>query len=232
MRIVSWNLQHGVPDPVGRPALGARRARAARRWPPTSTRSRSSIAAGCGRGSRTRRAVLAEALDGELLWARAKHRLWASQSNALVVRGEVLERRRRRAARRRGAARGGRWPRSGPPAERWSVATTHLSLEPGRRPPPAAGDARRAGGSGPSRGCWSVTSTCCPAQLARRCAEAAGYDLVDGPFTDQRPHAAEPPPRPRPARRRRRRRRAASRSSRAQITSPCGPTSVAATAAT
>ncbi len=129
MRVVSSNLQHGVPDPVGRPRLSSAvsllRALDAdvyafqeldhRRW-------------------RTRFAhqgrALATALDGELVWARAKRVLWGGQANALVVRGEVQSHEvrtldgpgeRRIAILATVAVRG----------VLWSVATTHLSLDPG-----------------------------------------------------------------------------------------------------
>ena len=128
MRVVSWNLQHGVPDPKGRPHLarGVAPLRALvgdvyafqeldhRRW-------------------RTRfqhqGEVLAAALDGELVWWRAKRWLGGAQANALVVRGEVDT------------------PEvlllPGPGERRiailahvvvndapWTVATTHLALDP------------------------------------------------------------------------------------------------------
>ena len=66
------NLQHGVPDPVGPPgpriAVGPLRA-----WPPTSGPSRSSTTGAGAPASPTRGVRCAEALDGELVWARAKH---------------------------------------------------------------------------------------------------------------------------------------------------------------
>jgi endonuclease/exonuclease/phosphatase family metal-dependent hydrolase len=128
VRVVSSNLQHGVPDPVARPALARavsplRALRAdlyafqeldRRRW-------------------RTRfdhqGAVLAEALDGELVWASAKRWLWAAQANALVVRGEVRRPEvlllpgpgERRIAVVATVVVDG---------EQWSVATAHLSLVP------------------------------------------------------------------------------------------------------
>ena len=96
---------------------------------------------------------LANALDGELVWARAKHWLWASQSNALVVRGEVLTAEvidlpgggEQRVAAVASVVTAG---------ERWSVATAHLSLEPGvarrqlRVTLDAAGGAAQAVGPG------------------------------------------------------------------------------------
>jgi endonuclease/exonuclease/phosphatase family metal-dependent hydrolase len=179
VRIVSWNLQHGVPDPEGPPAL--------HRAIPALQDLAADVYAfqELDRGRvRTRFAhqgrVLAEALGGELLWARAKHWLWASQSNALVVRGEVLEfdvitlpgEGERRVAAVASLGVGGR---------RHSVATTHLSLDPAiarrqlrvtlgalaKRPKP-----------------WVLVGdlNLLPAQV-ERLAEAAGFDLVDGPFT-------------------------------------------------
>jgi endonuclease/exonuclease/phosphatase family metal-dependent hydrolase len=128
VRVVSSNLQHGVPDPVGRPALGRAieplRALAGdvyafqeldhRRW-----RSR----------FQHQGAVLARALDGQLVWARAKQLLWGGQANALVVRGEVVSQEvlalpgpgERRIALVATVVTAG---------EQWSVATTHLSLDP------------------------------------------------------------------------------------------------------
>ena len=70
VRIVSWNLQHGVPDPVARPAL-------ARAVPPLRELVGDVYALQeLDRGRvRTRfahqAADLAEALEGELVWARA-----------------------------------------------------------------------------------------------------------------------------------------------------------------
>lgn len=129
MRIVSANLQHGLPNPLGRPDIAhvvpPLRERDAdvyafqeldrRRW-----RSRGSDQA----------AYLADFLDGELLRVEAKRWLWSSQNNALVVRGELVERTalplpgpgERRVAAVAQVVVGG---------QRWSVATTHLSLDTG-----------------------------------------------------------------------------------------------------
>lgn len=179
MRIVSWNAQHGVPDPVGRPALeravpGLRALEADvyalqeldhRRW-------------------RTRFAnqatELGRALGGEVLWGRAKPMLWGAQGNALIVCSELLEfdvvvlpgEGERRVAVVASVGAAGR---------RYTVATTHLALDPAvarrqlrttlaalaERPKPwvLAGDLNLL-----------------PAQVARL-AEAAGYDLVEGDFT-------------------------------------------------
>lgn len=128
MRVVTSNLQHGVPDPVGRPAL--RRAIVPlrkvgadiyafqeldhRRW-----RSRFE-----DQGS-----VLAEGLGGELVWARAKQWLFAGQANALVVRGTVLHRRVLTlpgAGERRVAVLATVVVED----QQWTIATAHLSLDP------------------------------------------------------------------------------------------------------
>ena len=88
MRVVSWNLQHGVPDPLGRSAL-------ARAVIPLVTLGADVYGFQELDRSRWRTrfehqgALLAAALDGELVWARAKRWLWGAQANALVVRGEV-----------------------------------------------------------------------------------------------------------------------------------------------
>lgn len=179
MRIVSANLQHGVPDPVGRPAL-------TRALDPLLRMSADVYAfqeLDRGRirsGLQHQAAILADALGGELVWARAKSWLWASQSNALVVRGEVLESdvislpgdgERRVAALASVVAS----------AQRRSVATTHLSLD--------AATARRqlrtvlaALAERPKPWVLVGDLNLLPAQVAPL-AEAAGFDLVDGPFT-------------------------------------------------
>ena len=128
MRVVSWNLQHGVPDPKGRPHLarGVAPLRVLvgdvygfqeldhRRW-------------------RTRfqhqGAVLAAALDGELVWWRAKRWLWGAQANARVVRGQVDSREvllLPGPGERRIAVLAHVVVNDAP----WTVATTHLSLDP------------------------------------------------------------------------------------------------------
>lgn len=128
MRIVSSNLQHGVPDPVGPPALGRAVAPLAQlradvyglqeldHWR-LRTRWRNQ-----GR-------ALARQLGGRLALSRAKHWLWAAQANALIVRGDIISHERvvlRGPGERRvvgiAAVRLG--------DERWSVANTHLSLDP------------------------------------------------------------------------------------------------------
>jgi len=129
MRVVSSNLQHGVPDPIGRPALG--RAVAPLRGLSADVYGFQELDRGRFRTRfRHQGEVLAKALGGELLWARAKRRLWAAQANALVVRGEVRGHEvirlpgpgERRVALLATVVVGG---------EPWSIATTHLSLVPG-----------------------------------------------------------------------------------------------------
>jgi endonuclease/exonuclease/phosphatase family metal-dependent hydrolase len=179
MRIVSWNLQHGVPDPVGRPALD--------RAVPDLLDLDADVYAfqELDRGRvRTRFAhqaeVLGEALGGTVVWAKAKHWLWASQGNALVVRGEVLESEvvvlpgegERRVAVVASLGVAGR---------RYSVATTHLSLDPAV----ARRQLRVALGALSERPKpWVLAGDCnlLPAQV-ERLADVAGFDLVDGPFT-------------------------------------------------
>jgi endonuclease/exonuclease/phosphatase family metal-dependent hydrolase len=179
MRIVTWNAQHGVPDPVGPPALERAvpllRALEAdvyalqeldrRRW---RTRFANQAAA------------LGEALGGEVLWGRAKRALWGAQGNALIVRGEVLEHDvvalpgvgERRVAVVASVGVAGR---------RVTVATTHLALDPAV----ARRQLRTALGALAERPKpWVLAGdlNLLPAQVAGL-AEAAGYDVVDGPFT-------------------------------------------------
>ena len=189
-----------VPPPSGAPSPALRDAGG-----PTSTRSRSSTGAGCGRGSRTRRVT--------------SPRPWTA---SWCGRGPSTGSGRRRATRSSCAARcssaevielpGGGEQRVAAVAsvvtagERWSVATAHLSLEPavarrqlrvtldalGERPKPwvLAGDLnlRAAPAGGRRRG-----GRLRPPRRA---------------LHDQRAHGAEPPARPRPRRRCARRRRA------------------------
>ena len=179
MRVVSANLQHGVPDPVGPPhlslAVGPLRALDADvyafqeldhlRW-------------------RTRLAhqgrALAAALDGALLWARAKHWLWAAQGNALVVQGELV-------GREVVLLPGPDELRSVAIAEvvvagaRWSVAGTHLSLDR-----TAASVQLRtvvhALADRPAPRVVLGDLNLRPERVAPIAAEL-GYELVDGPFT-------------------------------------------------
>jgi endonuclease/exonuclease/phosphatase family metal-dependent hydrolase len=128
VRVGSANLQHGVPDPVGRPALdravGSLRAVAADVWGFQELDHRRWRTRFADQGKE-----LSEALDGELVWGAAKRVFLGGQANALVVRGEVVER-------EVVALAGGGERRvlvfavvvvAG---ERWTVGTTHLSLQP------------------------------------------------------------------------------------------------------
>ncbi len=128
MRVVSSNLQHGVPDPIGPPRL--RSAVDPLRALSADVYALQELDRGRWRTRfQHQGSALAEALDGELVWARAKGWLWAAQGNALVVRGEVVGREvlplpgpdERRAAVVATVVVDG---------ERWSIATTHLSLVP------------------------------------------------------------------------------------------------------
>ncbi len=179
MRIVSWNLQHGVPDPKGPPALALAvpgledlaadvyAFQELDRWNPRTRFANQ--AAGLG-----------EALGGQVVWGRAKRWLWASQGNALVVRGEALEsdvvvlpgEGERRVAVVASVGVAG-W--------RWSVATTHLSLDPAvarrqlRVVLAAVAERQKP---------WVLLGdlNLLPAQI-EHLAEERGFDLVDGPFT-------------------------------------------------
>jgi len=128
MRVVSSNLQHGVPDPVGRPDLPL--AAAPLRALAGDVYAFQELDRGRWRTRWAHQgAQLADALGGELVWARAKHWLWAGQANALVVCGTVVHREvlalpgpgeRRIAILAEIVVRGARW----------LVATAHLSLDP------------------------------------------------------------------------------------------------------
>jgi endonuclease/exonuclease/phosphatase family metal-dependent hydrolase len=126
VRVASANLQHGVPDPVARPALHraveALRALAADVWAFQELDHRRWRTWLADQG-----AHLAEELGGELVWAPAKRVFPGGQANALLVRGEVVEREvielagegeRRVLALAVVAVRG----------QRWTVGTTHLAL--------------------------------------------------------------------------------------------------------
>jgi len=129
MRVVSANLQHGLPDPIGRPDLA--RAVAPLQGLEADVYAFQELDR---RRCRTRWAdqavQLADALGGELLTARGKGWLWAHQRNALVVRGEIVKRDvvrlpgpgERRVVALAEVVVGG---------DRWSVGCTHLSLDPG-----------------------------------------------------------------------------------------------------
>ena len=126
MRVVSANLQHGVPDPVGS-------ARVARAEGPLLDLGGDVYALQelDHRRLRTRFAdqgeQLAGALGGELVWALAKRMELGGQANALVVRGEVVE--------REVVELPGRGERRVlvvavvvVDGARWTVGTTHLAL--------------------------------------------------------------------------------------------------------
>jgi len=179
VRVVTWNLQHGVPDPKGPADL-------ARGIEPLRTLAGDVYALQeLDRGRwRTRGvdqpAILATALEGELVWARAKHRLWGAQCNALVVRGEVVTSEvlllpgggERRVAALALVVAGGR---------RWSVATTHLSLDRST----AQGQLRsalRALDEWPGPRVLLGDLNLMPHQVEPLAAEA-GYDLLAGDFT-------------------------------------------------
>ncbi len=128
MRVVTANLQHGVPDPIARPALG--RAVAPLRALAADVYAFQELDRGRWRTRFAHQgADLAAALAGELVWARAKGWLWVGQANALVVRGEVSEQQvlplpgpgERRVAMLATAVVAG---------ERWSLACAHLALRP------------------------------------------------------------------------------------------------------
>ena len=128
MRVVSANLQHGVPDPVGRPALAkadaSLRALGADVYAFQELDFRRARTRFTHQGGR-----LAKVLDGERVWAPAKRMGLGGQANALIVRGEAVEREvvglagegeRRVLALAVMVVAG----------ERWTVGTTHLALRP------------------------------------------------------------------------------------------------------
>jgi len=179
VRIVSWNLQHGVPDPVARPALA--RAVPVLQAMAGDVYGLQELDRGRVRTRFAHQAAdLAEALEGELVWARAKHWLWASQSNALLVRGEVLEsdvvslpgRGERRVAVVASVVVAG---------QRWSVATTHLSLQPAiaRRQLHVTFEALE----GRPKPWVLVGDLNLQQHQMTDVVGQAGYDLVEGPFT-------------------------------------------------
>lgn len=127
MRVVSANLQHGVPDPVGMPRLT--RAEAPLRELAGDVYALQELD---HRRIRTRFVDqgerLARALGGELVWALAKRMELGGQANALVVHGEVVE--------REVVVLPGEGERRvlllavvGVDAQRWTIGTTHLSLD-------------------------------------------------------------------------------------------------------
>lgn len=179
MRVATWNLQHGVPDPKGPPDLA--RGLAPLRALDADIYALQELDRGRWRTRFAHQAArLGDALGGEVLWAPAKHRLWAAQGNALIVRGAVLAHEvltlpgpgeRRVAIVATVVVRGGQW----------SIATTHLSLEPAF----AVLQLERTldaleGSPGP----WVLVGdlNLRPERVAP-IAGAVGYQLLDGPPT-------------------------------------------------
>lgn len=126
MRVVTWNLQHGVPDPKGPPDLP--RSFEPLRDLAGDVHACQELDQGLARTRRAHQGTeLSEALGGELLWAPAITRRGGSFGNALVVRGEVLSFELL-------PLPDGRIPRSAGIARvlvgdrEWSLATAHLSL--------------------------------------------------------------------------------------------------------
>jgi endonuclease/exonuclease/phosphatase family metal-dependent hydrolase len=126
VRLVTANLQHGVPDPVGRPQLALAhqplRDLAAGVWALQELDHRRVRTRFADQGEQ-----LARALDGDIAWALAKRLELGGQANALIVRGEVVEREvvvlptageRRVLVLAVVVVDGGRW----------TVGTTHLAL--------------------------------------------------------------------------------------------------------
>ena len=179
MRIVSSNLQHGVPDPKGRPDLarsfGPLRALAG------DVYALQELDRGHLRTGLTHQGeVLATALGGTLVWARAKRRVWATQANALVVRGEVLASELVRLP-GRGERRVAVVARAVVRGECWSVATAHLSLDRATARQQLE-MALRALAGWPSPHVL-VGDLNLVAQHVVPVAVAAGFELVDGPPT-------------------------------------------------
>ena len=179
MRVVSWNLQHGVPDPVGPPDLA--RAVDPLRALAADVYALQELDRGRGRTRWEHQgAFLADRLGGELVFARAKHRGWAAQGNALVVRGEVV------------ASERLRLPGSGEirvatlalvvvGGGRWSVATAHLSLDRDTARNQLGAVADALSGWPPPR--VLVGDLNLQPDLVEPVASAAGHRLVEGPST-------------------------------------------------
>ncbi|MEO7572068.1 MAG: endonuclease/exonuclease/phosphatase family protein [Acidimicrobiales bacterium] len=179
MRVASSNLQHGVPDPLGRPDLG--RAVAPLRTIAADVHAFQELD---HRRWRTRfehqGAVMADALAGELAWARAKQWLWAGQANALVVRGRV-GRREVHTLPGPGERRIALLAEVELHGERWSVATTHLALDPFVAALQLA-TVLVALSACPAPQVLVGDLNLCPADVAP-VAAFHGYDLLEGPNT-------------------------------------------------
>jgi endonuclease/exonuclease/phosphatase family metal-dependent hydrolase len=126
VRVLSANVQHGVPDRIGPPALAKAidplRAMRAHVWAFQELDHRR------GRTRFTDQAAqLATALHGELLWAPAKRIVFGGQANALVVRGEIVEREVAELA-GEGERRVLAFAVVVADGDRWTVGTTHLAL--------------------------------------------------------------------------------------------------------
>lgn len=179
MRIVSANLQHGVPDPVGRPRLALAheplRALGADVWALQELDHRRVRTRFADQG-----AQLERALDGALVRARAKRVGLGGQANALVVKGAVVEREvvvLPKAGERRvlvlavvvvdGA--------------RWTVGNTHLTLRRSK----ARGQLDVALGALTTRPApWVLVGDLnLPAAAVEPVAEEHGFALLDGPPT-------------------------------------------------
>ena len=126
MRVASANVQHGVPDPTGRPALHRAfdplRSVRADVWGFQELDHRRGRTRFVDQGEQ-----LADGLGGELVWAPAKRIFPGGQANALLVRGEVVEREVVELA-GEGELRVLVLAVVTVRGERWSVGNTHLAL--------------------------------------------------------------------------------------------------------
>lgn len=127
MRAVSWNAQHGVPDPKGPPDLGKALAPLAAMAPDVV--GLQEVDTGFQRTAfEDQVAAVADSLGGTAFPVPAFRRGEGTYGNALVVRGEIVE---GEVMKLPGSAE----PRAAGVARlrlgdgQWSVAVTHLSLE-------------------------------------------------------------------------------------------------------
>ena len=179
MRIVTANLQHGVPNPPRRPAL---------RLAETPLRDLAADVWGFQeldhRRGRTRFAdqgkQLAAALDGELVWALSKRVFVGGQANALVVRGEVVEREVVTLA-GEGEGRVLVLAVVVVDGERWTVGTTHLALRPAVARE-QLGEALHLVITRPGPWVLAGDLNLEPSEVAPIATER-GFDLLDGPPT-------------------------------------------------